>query len=154
MKGYCDMKAMKRSGHRFGMGGFTGSAMPDDSVTVSAHMRKPKAPSVAAVAAPPKLGPSKPDFKRRALTPGGLASGGTPKSSTEVIVNAGKYASGGKPKGGQPPTRLDKKVAPKAMAHPDVAQDKALIKSELAKRGLKRGGLAAYSSKPVIAQKK
>tara|TARA_R110000868_G_scaffold26805_4_gene102837 strand:- start:264 stop:653 length:390 start_codon:yes stop_codon:yes gene_type:complete len=129
MKGYCDVKKMKQPGHKFmANGGFTGSAMTD-SVRISPHVRSP---------AKPKIGPVKPDFKRRATTPGGLAIGGTPKkTSTDAIVAAGTYAKGGK--------------AP-AMKHSDVAQDKALIRQELSKRGLKGGGLSPYSKKPVIGK--
>jgi len=115
MKDYRDMKPMKRAGHEFmADGGFTGSA---GAQAVKPYMRK----------TPGK--PAKPDFKRRAMLPGGLATGGrAPANATDVAIAGGVYAKGGRAK------------------HDDVAADKALIRSELAKRGLKNGGLTAAAN--------
>lgn len=126
MKDFKDMKPMKCAGHKFmADGGFTGSAMPTGSSKVKSYIRKP-----------PSGKPSKANFKRRAELPGGLANGGAARTtSTEAALAGGKYAAGGKAK------------------HDDVAADKALIKSELAKRGLKTGGLAPYSKAPLIKSK-
>lgn len=133
MKDYRDMKPMKRSGHEFmADGGFTGSA---GAQAVKPYMRK----------TPGK--PSKPDFKRRAVTPGGLANGGAARTtSTEAAVAGGAYAKGGKAK------------------HPDVAADKALVRAGVHKHeramhpgkpvtALKCGGKAVYSKKPVLGSR-
>jgi hypothetical protein len=72
MKGYRDVKAMKQSGHQFmADGGFTGSAGVQ---SVKPYVRKPASGK-----------PSKPDFVRRATTPGGLANGGTMRGATKPI---------------------------------------------------------------------
>lgn len=134
MSEYRDIKAMKRAGHNFADGGFTGSA---GAQSVKPYTRKA-----------PKAKPSKPDFARRAMTPGGLANGGmAPKSTAKVTMAQGTYAKGGKVK------------------HDDASADKTLVKASVHKHEramhkgkpltpLKTGGLSAqpktYSRKPMV----
>lgn len=133
MKDYRDMKPMKRSGHVFmADGGFTGSSGMQSVRPYTRKVRKTPGE------------PPKPDFKRRATTPGGLASGGLARTtSTEATVAGGKYAKGG------------------AAKHSDVAADKAMVRTSVHKHEkalhkgkpltkLARGGVPAYSKKPVL----
>lgn len=139
MSEYRDVKAMKKGGHLFlADGGFTGSA---GAQNVRPYTRKPATKSAK---------PSKPDFARRATTPGGMAMGGVaPKPTAKVAMAQGAYAKGGK-------------VAPKGglSAHPDVAVDKALVRKGVHKHEramhpgkpptkLAQGG-KAYSRKPLV----
>ena len=126
MSEYRDIKAMKRAGHSFADGGFSGSAGVQ---SVKPYTRKPSTGK-----------PKKPDFARRATTPGGLANGGmAPQSTSKVAMSQGTYAKGGKVK------------------HDDVAQDKALVKASVHKHEramhpgkpvtpLKSGGLSAAAN--------
>jgi hypothetical protein len=128
MKDYRDIKKMKTGGHVFmADGGFTGSAGVQ---SVKPYVRKPKTGK-----------PSKPDFVRRATTPGGLANCGmAPKASSEVTLAAGSYAKGGKA---------------------DMKQDKVMVKKAVHRHEkvmhpgkpltpMKRGGLSTYSRKPMV----
>lgn len=148
MSEYRDVKAMKKGDHLFmADGGFTGSA---GAQSVRPYTRKSATKSAK---------PSKPDFARRATTPGGLATGGVaPKSTAKVAMAQGAYAKGGKVAPKAPP------MPPKGglSAHPDVAMDKALVRKGVHKheRAMHPGkaptplncGGKAYSRKPMIGK--
>lgn len=131
MSEYRDIKAMKRAGHNFADGGFTGSA---GAQSVKPYTRKA-----------PKGKPSKPDFARRAMTPGGLANGGmAPKSTSKVAMAQGTYAKGGKVK---PATGGLSSAANLARAE---KTDRALEANKQAQPKRFAGGGKTYSRKPMV----
>ena len=131
MSEYRDIKAMKRAGHSFADGGFSGSAGVQ---SVKPYTRKP-----------PTGKPSKPDFARRATTPGGLANGGmAPKSTAKVAMAQGAYAKGGKAK---PATGG---LSAQANFNRAMATDRALEANKQAQPKRFAGGGKTYSRKPMV----
>ena len=135
MKEFKDMKPMKCAGHKFmASGGFTGSSMPAGSSKVKSYVRKP-----------PSAKPSKANFKRRAVLPGGLANGGAARTtSTEVALASGKYANGGNAQGAK---------STKANFNRALATDKMLEQRNVARSpapAQRAGGLVPYSKTPMI----